>query len=254
MSPLKSLFLATAIFCVLMMTAATSHGYSSGPQSTNGYIWDASYQSIPSGMNPVLTRETDADHRVLYQNRTRFNQTSTQTLLGSTVRHGGFGALVYGYTSFNDELVYFSGTRGAWILNLSELHALHIGLSGYRTKDVDPVDWPHPGIAEPKLRTNYGGLELEYVNKSYRLVHVGGQLLIGSGNVRFDDRDIDVESTRDSYFVLQPGVNAFVNVTRWFRISGGLHYRYASNVTLDGTDDSNLSGLTCMVNLRFGKF
>ncbi len=179
----------------------------------------------------------------------------TQTLFRSDIRHGGFGQLTYALTQVNGETVYMSGTRGAWILNLTSDHALHIGLAGYRTRpDASAVNWPHDDIRKPDIRTNYGGFELEYVNSSYRLLHFGTQLLVGSGTVRYDDGDVDLEKTRDDYFVVQPGANVFLNVTSWFRISGGLYYRYASNVSLDGTSDSDLSGLTGIMGLRFGRF
>ncbi len=178
-----------------------------------------------------------------------------QTLFGNNIRHGGFGSLIYGVTTVNGQTTFLRGTRGAWILNISEQHALHIGLAGYRShRDFDPVIWPHDDLPEPELRATWGGFELEYVNRSYRILHLGAQLLIGSGDVRYDDRDLDLENTRDNYFVLQPGANVFLNVTSWFRISGGVFYRHAGNVILDGTSGSDLSGFSGILGFRFGRF
>ncbi len=147
------------------------------------------------------------------------------------------------------------GTRGAWILNLTPHHALHIGLAGYRTaSDAPALNWSHQNIPRPDIRINYGGFEVEYVNRSYRLVHFGTQLNIGSGSVRYDNRNIAVDKTRDQYFVAQPGVNVMLNVTRWFRISAGGYYRYAANVNLEGTSDTDLSGFSGILGLRFGRF
>ncbi len=179
----------------------------------------------------------------------------TQTLFSSDVRHGGFGSLIYGATGINGEVALLRGTRGAWILNLSPQHAIHLGLAGYRTQpEITAASWPHSDVERPDIRTSYGGFEFEYVNQSFRLVHLGTQLLIGSGTVRYENRNIDLEKTRDDYFVVQPGVNLFLNVTRWFRISGGAYYRYAANVDLDGTSSTDLSGLTGIIGLRFGRF
>jgi hypothetical protein len=179
----------------------------------------------------------------------------TQTLVTSEVRHGGFGSLIYGVTSINGEVVMLRGSRGAWILNLSPQHALHIGLASYRTTpDAEAVNWTRDDIERPEMRINYGGFEMEYVNRSFRLVHFGTQLLIGSGSVRYDNRNIPVDKTRDHYFVAQPGVNVFLNVTNWFRISAGAYYRYADNVNLEGTDSAELSGFSGILGLRFGRF
>jgi hypothetical protein len=188
-------------------------------------------------------------------NYNRSRRPQTQTLFSSDIRHGGYGSLVYGVTSINGEVAYMRGTRGAWIIHFAENHALQLGLAGYRThSEFRAVDWEHDDVTEPELRTNYGGFEVEYVNRSYRLVHFGTQLLIGSGNVRYDDRNLAADKTRDNYFVMQPGANMHLNITSWFRISAGVFYRHATNVNLDGTSDRDLSGMAGILGLRFGRF
>ena len=183
----------------------------------------------------------------------------TQTVFDRDVSHGGYGGLIFGFTHVNGELAYLRGTRGAWIINLNDEHAINLGFGNYRTaSDFDAVDWRHE-IPEPEMRTNYSGFEFEYVNQSYRLVHFSAQALIGSGTVRYDDSDLDekiegLNRTRDSYFALQPGVNVNLNITSWFRISGAAAYRMASAVNLDGTSNSDLSGVSVLIGLRFGGF
>jgi len=179
----------------------------------------------------------------------------TQTLISNGIDHGGYGAPVFGVTFVNGQATYLRGIRGAWIIHFSEEHTVQIGLGSYRTRsDFDATEWTNPDISVPDMRTNYGGFELEYVNQSHNLVHYSIQALIGSGNVRYRDRDLDLNRTSDNYFVLQPGVNLNLNITNWFRVSGGLFYRYAGGVNLEGTGNSELSGLTSFVGLRFGKF
>ncbi len=190
------------------------------------------------------------------QHTTFFNDsdTRTQTLFNGDIRHGGYGGLVYGATQVNGELSYLRGSRGAWILNLTDEHAINLGLGSYRTRtDFEPVNWT-ADLPEPELRTSYSGFEVEYVNQSYRLLHFSVQSLIGSGMVRYDDRNIDLDKTRDNYFVLQPGINMNVNITNWFRINTGLMYRLASGVSLEGTSNSDLSGVSGYIGLRFGGF
>jgi hypothetical protein len=72
--------------------------------------------------------------------------------------------------------------------------------------------------------------------------------------VRYNNRNIELDTKSDHYFVLQPGVNLNMNVTNWFRISGGLHYRYTGGVNLEGTSNPGLSGIATFFALRFGKF
>lgn len=179
-----------------------------------------------------------------------------ETLVSEGVEHGGFGSLLYGVTSVNGEAAYLTGTRGAWMLKFRDGHALNIGLGGYRTRsgfNARPRRQTDDGEAW-ELQTNYGGLELEYLNRSHRLVHYGAQTTIGGGEVRYRNRNRAPDRTSDSYFVLQPGVNVHLNVTQWFRMSGGLFYRYAGGVSLEGTSNSDLSGVSAAIALRFGKF
>lgn len=182
----------------------------------------------------------------------------TQTLFSSDVRHGGYGAPVFGFTMVNGQPAYLRGTRGAWVITMESGHGVNLGLGSYRTvTHVAPSGWPHTGIDRPDISTRYSGFEIEYVNRSMDLIHYSIQALVGSGTVRYEYDDVDeldLHKTSDDYFALQPGVNANLNVTSWFRLSGGVYYRYAGSVTLDGTGSAGLSGVTSYVALRFGAF
>lgn len=179
-----------------------------------------------------------------------------ETLFQGGVRHGGFGSLLFGVTSVNGEAAFLRGTRGAWILKFREGNTLHVGLGGYRSETGFSVEnWTRTDVFnEPELETNYGGFELEYLNRSNELIHFGAQLLIGGGTIQYKENDIDVDKTSDGYFALQPGANIHLNVTHWFRISGGLFYRHAGDVNLVGTSNKGLSGFSAIIGLRFGKF
>lgn len=179
----------------------------------------------------------------------------TQTLISNNITHGGFGAPIFGVTSVNGQPSYLRGVRGAWVINLTGEHTVNIGLARYRTRtDFSPAEWSGTDTDVPDMRTKYGGFELEYINRTYRLVHFSIQTLMGSGTVRYSGNNPDLNKTSDNYFVLQPGVNLNLNITRWFRLGGGLFYRYADGVNLEGTGSNDLSGIVSFVGLRFGKF
>jgi hypothetical protein len=179
----------------------------------------------------------------------------TETLITGDVNHGGFGALLYGVTTVNGDAAYLRGTRGAWSISFQNGHTLNIGLGSYRTQSsFEAVDWQLPDVETPQMRMNYGGFELEYLNRSYKLVHYGFQATVGGGDVRYRGRNIDLEKTSDDFFLFQPGANIHLNITNWFRISGGAYYRFTNNVSLEGTSDSGLSGFSAIIGLRFGWF
>jgi hypothetical protein len=74
-----------------------------------------------------------------------------ETLIDSDVRHGGFGAPVFGITSINGEVAYFRGTRGAWVINFEDTHTINLGLAGYRTAtNFEPVNWAVDGVDNRK--------------------------------------------------------------------------------------------------------
>ncbi len=179
----------------------------------------------------------------------------TSTLVNGEVNHGGFGSLLFGVTSINGGTAYLRGMRGAWTLKFRKGHSLNIGAGKYRTYlGFNSTGLTQPGTNNPELTTQYGGFELEYLNRTNNLVHFGLQTMIGSGTVQYRDRDIQREKRSDRYFAFQPGFNLHLNITPWFRFSTGLFYRYAGGVDLEGTDDKSLSGITGILGLRFGWF
>lgn len=135
--------------------------------------------------------------------------------------------------------------------------AINLGLAGYRTESTFDAELTTiPEISEPEMDTQYGGFELEYVHRTNDLFHFSLLTLVGSGTVEYEDHDLTLERTSDNYFVLQPGINASLNVTTWFRVSGGIFYRYTNGIELEGISDDNngLLGLSTFLTLRFGWF
>jgi hypothetical protein len=101
----------------------------------------------------------------------------------------------------------------------------------------------------------YGGFEFEYTNRSYKLVHFTASSLIGGGGLMMRERHYDdVEDDVDSYFVFEPGINAELNVTSFFRISAGASYRMTSGISRFGFSDSDFSGMNGIITLKFGGF
>ncbi len=179
-----------------------------------------------------------------------------ETLFSNDIDHGAFGGLVFGGTTVNGELSYLRGARGAWVINFNKMHAVHLGLARYRTHNhFGSTGWEENlPIDPPDMETEYSGFELEYVNRPSKLFHFSLQILAGSGTVEYEEENLQFTKNSDRYFVLQPGANLILNVTSWFRLSGGIFYRYTDGVRLPGTSDTDLSGATTFVTLRFGWF
>lgn len=181
-----------------------------------------------------------------------------KTMFGSNpdISHGGFGAPVVKFTSINGEFGVLSGVRGGWIIN----HQISLGIAGYGLTTNTELN----GLVDGKVRYldfGYGGFELEYIMANNEVIHLTVSGLIGAGgaNYRFSKthKDFDWEEddlNSDAFFVGEPTVNAELNVTSFFRINLGVGYRFVSGSNNDYITDSELSGISGQIQLKFGSF
>jgi hypothetical protein len=155
-----------------------------------------------------------------------------ETLIKGEVDHGGYGGVVARTTELNGTLGVMGGGTGGWIID----HTFAIGLSGYGVATGIPANDP----ASPKpsyLKLGYGGLDLNYIYRSNDLVHVTGGVLLGAGGMQFSSRspgdeiawgDQEPERASDAFWVVEPGVNAEVNLASYMRVNLGGSYRFFS--------------------------
>ncbi len=175
-----------------------------------------------------------------------------ETLISGPVESGGFGGPVLKVGSFNGEAAILVGGRGGWIIN----HSFVIGGGGYGLANNVKAKVLGP-YGERYLNFGYGGLELEYISEPHRLINFSFQTLIGAGGLGWRDEDVQVGmrgSDSDTFFIVEPGVNATLNVTTYFRISGGVSYRFISGVQAAASSNPDLSGPSGVLTFRFGQF
>ena len=176
-----------------------------------------------------------------------------ETLLGSgKISNGGFGGPVVKFTSINKHFGVLVGGQGGWIIN----HSFVIGGGGYGL--VNNVKTENIFLGERQLLNfGYGGVELHYINNSDKLIHYTISLLIGGGGIGYrqpNDWDWDWDTNTRSFFVMEPTVRLMLNVTSFFRIGVGGGYRLISGTSLDELKDSDISGPSAEIVLKFGKF
>jgi len=168
-----------------------------------------------------------------------------ETVLSGGIRSGGFGAPVVKFSEVNNSFAVFAGGRGGWIINSTFV----IGGGGYGlSNDIVPDETSSPFDPFRRIDMGYGGLELEYIGMSDKLVHYSVYVLIGGGGVSYQG------PISDGFFVLEPAANVEVNLTRWFRINGGVGYRFVSGVELPGLTNSDLSAFAGSLTFKFGSF
>ena len=180
-----------------------------------------------------------------------------ETLLSGNVDHGGFGGPSVMLTRINGEGHVLVGGRGAWIIN----HTLTIGGGGYglSTELGSEIETESAGLVNALLNFGYGGFELGYIHRSEQITHFGFHILIGSGGVSWrekDNGDLDTadEYYQDDFFILEPSAVLEINIVKWMRANLGASYRYISNAAIPQIEDSDLSGPSFLLGLKFGSF
>jgi hypothetical protein len=100
---------------------------------------------------------------------------------------------------------------------------------------------------------SYGGLTLELILGSRKLIHFGMNALIGGGCILYSTRYYEPWYD-DAFFVFEPSAELTLNITKCFRMDIGGSYRYVYGTDLDGVSDSGLSGATGHITFKFGRF
>ncbi|HVK39585.1 MAG TPA: hypothetical protein VNA88_13690 [Candidatus Kapabacteria bacterium] len=178
------------------------------------------------------------------------------TIFSGDIDHGGYGGMVTKLTSINGELGVMMGGEGAWVID----HTAYLGFQG--TGLVNRMDAKKLQTnGEPYvLRVNEFGLRAGYIHNSDDVLHLTAGTLIGGGSMLLSERfvwtdDSDVQwDTDQMYFLLEPEVAAELNVTKWMRVAATGSYRFAIGADYEGMTESDLSGPTGSLTLRFGWF
>lgn len=181
-----------------------------------------------------------------------------RTLLeGKDFTLSGYGAPVYKISPTGKTWGHFVGGRGGFILN----DIFIIGGGGYGLVHPDKREKlsgeTYTGT-EPYIHMGYGGglLELHFSPKS--LFHISAGVLLGAGGITFDTKSEDTDNDRerhgDTFFVAEPEINLFVNVTRFLRIGIGASYRYVNGINSEELSDSDFRGPAAQVMFAFGWF
>jgi hypothetical protein len=176
--------------------------------------------------------------------------TQEETLVGKNADNGGYGGLVWKLTSIKGNSASIAGARGGWIIN----HTFAIGGGGYSTISDIKAEVLNEDNEPLYIILDYGGLELEYIHNSNRLIHWTFHTLLGGGGVRLIEHDSDHEIESNNLFVIEPSLDIDLNIINWFRLGMGVSYRLVAGLDSDIVDNSDVSGVNGLLVLKFGKF
>lgn len=191
--------------------------------------------------------------------RPRKNKNRIKTLTGKMSHSGGYGAVSFKSSSFNDETLVMAGLRGAWIVN----RTLAIGLDMYgiipTTKYIN-IDESNADN-EVRLLGGYGGLMLEPIFFSNEVVHITFPISAGAGWLGYEDPDAreffggeDNLVDDDVFWYIEPGANLEVNIARNFRIDLGVSKRFTQDLQLLNTPSDEFDKVNYYLTLKIGGF
>jgi hypothetical protein len=172
---------------------------------------------------------------------------------------GGYGAPVFKFTQIGtNEVGLFFGLRTGFIMN--DYFSLGLGANIL----FNPIDRSKIGgytYIGPDSVVNmaYGGILLEYYIFPKSFIHVSIGVLIGGGAFAFQDGNYWQyqkfnPQTLNGFFTLEPEVNVFINITKFFRIGVGATYRYVTGIKDPNITDAKLCGFGGQLMLQFGWF
>lgn len=190
-----------------------------------------------------------------------YAQTGEQeTLFSGTIEHGGYGGPVLKTGSIRNQTALLMGGYGGWFIN----HTFMIGGGGYGLVNNISAAEEATKIngSTPSVGFGYGGLMLEFTGSSNSLIHYTVHTLVGAGGaghyLRSLDNDVlENNSLNEEWtgcFVAELGAGVELNVASFFRLELGAGYLFVNGVELPGLTDSDISGPTGFLMLKFGKF
>lgn len=184
----------------------------------------------------------------------------SELLFSGRTSHGGYGGPQLKMSAVLDDPALLIGAQGGWVVN----HSFVLGLAGYGLASRHEVPAATRVDGERSdLGFGYGGVRAAYLLFPRRLVHVGIGALVGAGGLaavsrrEYDSGDGERERHADhgdALFVLEPEVEAELNVVRFMRMALTVSYRYVGAVDAPGMSSRKLSFPSGSLVFRFGAF
>ncbi|MEM1408111.1 MAG: hypothetical protein AAGG59_15120 [Bacteroidota bacterium] len=204
--------------------------------------------------------DTDSDDDevtyVRHRKERHWNRGGIKTLSGRGYHSGGFGAISFRASEFQDETIVMAGFRGGWIVN----RTLALGFEGHGIIPTAEFDEVLPG-RNAILLGGYGGMFLEPILFSNEVVHVTFPIAGGAGWLGYhddwendNDSDFDEIIDDDVFWYLEPGIGMEINVARHFRVAIGVTKRFTQDLELEFSREQDFENINYFLTLKFGRF
>ena len=173
------------------------------------------------------------------------------------VVHGVYAGLVLGYGEIDGGETITGGLKIAYVAN-QQLEVGFLAKGFYSRQNVFSPTLNN----EADLAGGYAGFHIEPILFGKSAVSLSFPIFIGGGAVGYVDRDIvenggdfDIaEDDVDPIFVLEPGVSALFNISRFVQLEAGVRYRLSSRIELIDSPINRINGFGTEIGLKVGIF
>ncbi len=177
----------------------------------------------------------------------------------NNVVHGVYLGLTTHYGEIEDKDTFFTSLKVAYVAN-QQFEIGFVGTFFYSDQNI------YRGISsyDEDLIGAYGGLHLEPIFFSKSLVNLSFPVLIGAGGMgyiddNYNDHDFDEQEFEDNaqaLFIVEPGINALFNISRYLQLEAGVKYRFSSSVNDTNNFDpiKRINGFSAGIGVKVGIF
>ncbi len=170
-----------------------------------------------------------------------------ETLFNKARVIGGFGGPLIEFSDIKGDFTTSVGGGGGVIIDHFFLGAYGMGSLEHLRYNIDNDDF-HMDLA-------HGGLWFGYTPNSFRIFHPFTSVKVGWGYADIRSGNGPIFTDGDAIFALTPEAGLELNLTKYFRISGTVGYRWVTDVDqLEGFENKDFRSLTGQITFRFGWF
>lgn len=175
----------------------------------------------------------------------------------NNVVHGVYLGLNAFYGELNGAPLYGGSFKIAYVAN--QQFEVGMELTGFQSDQQFIIS----NTIENKLTGGYVGVHLEpilfnksRVNLSFPLfVGIGALGYFNEGDEDFDDDYIDAEFDNVHVIgIIEPGVSALFNISRYVQLEAGVKYRFSNKIDLATSPITNLNGFSAGFGIKLGVF
>ena len=166
----------------------------------------------------------------------------------STKDLGFFVAPSYGLTQMDGSTTSLFNLRGG--INLKD----KFSFGAYFNTSLNEIRPQSETI--PNIYMDYwtvGGFA-EYTLFSKKVAHLTFPLYVGYGEVEMDNENGDADLGEANFFHVEPSALLEINLHKYVRLNLGAGYRFVGQMNYRNFNQSDISGLTGYVGLKFGLF